>query len=44
MNITSTFKGEKPKIYKELYKNNYYKNIDNNLPSNDNIKWYNDIC
>ena len=42
--ITTTFKGENPRINKDSYKNNYYKNIETNLPSADNIRWYNEIC
>ena len=40
--ITTTFKGEKPK--KDSYKNNYYNQNENNLPLDQNIKWYNEIC
>ena len=42
--ITSIFKGEIQKNSK--FKNNYidYKNNNNGLPSQDNVKWFNEIC
>ena len=46
--ITSNF-SEKPKIQKNKFNNNYqdnnnYNNINENLPVQENVKWYNEIC
>ena len=44
--VTSIFKEEPPKNqkYKNIYYNNNYNIINNNNPSQENVRWFNEIC